>query len=60
MTDDAARPDESEFTEVANGGIIQGISEGSDIRGKYLWVMEKLETGDIMSTPSLDWLEINY
>jgi prepilin-type N-terminal cleavage/methylation domain-containing protein len=60
VTDNAAIPDESEFTEVANGGFIPGIAEGSDIRGKYLWVMEKLETGDIMSTPSLDWLEINY
>ena len=53
-------PTESEFIEAVNGGYISNIVTGSDIRGKYLWVMEKLETDDMTKTPSLDWLTIDY
>ncbi len=60
LTDSNTRPAESAFAEAVNGGCISNIARGSDIRGKYLWVMQKLETNDIEKTPSLDWLSIDY
>lgn len=60
VTNSDVTPAESEFTEASNGGYISGITRGSDIRGKYLWVMEKLGTDNVAKTPSLDWLNIDY
>lgn len=61
VSNSGVTPAEASFTKIAaSGSFIPGIVEGSDLTGKYLWVMEKLTTDDAANTPKLDWLYIDY
>ena len=44
--------------DVGNGDEIPGISEGDDLSGKYLWVMQELKTNNPDYSPSFKSLDV--
>jgi len=60
ITASTATPGAGAFSPVENGGAIPGITPGENLAGRYLWVRERLATGNPTQTPRLQWLVVDY